>query len=331
MSAAIAPNADLSGLGSRGARAVFLSVWLFVVAYATVGWGQIEHPLGGLATLIVLGVSALTISAPVVEAVFPARAALATACAPVLAIIAFTWSVADALPAGRLWLLQVGGLFASLLPVRGRVVLGIASVGAQAVALAVVGALHGDIPRTLAQVVIPAAGVGVAIFWRAMLRRSVYLHDQAEALTRLNQIELEARRQAATLALTRLRAIEAMTDHILTEIIDLEGEISQETRTLAARQGWAVRDVLRAPGLATTAVSDAVAQARDRGVQVRLLDDDPLARPVPDVLLDRVIDLLAPVTSGTVTVRITPPGRTSVITVVIDDGETSSRVDLPET
>ena len=321
MSAALAPNADLSGLGSRGARAVFLSVWLFVVAYATVGWGQIEHPLGGLATLIVLGVSALTISAPVVEAVFPARAALATACAPVLAIIAFTWSVAEALPAGR----------ASLLPVRGRVVLGIASVGAQAVALAVVGALHGDIPRTLAQVVIPAAGVGVAIFWRAMLRRSVYLHDQAEALTRLNQIELEARRQAATLALTRLRAIEAMTDHILTEIIDLEGEISQETRTLAARQGWAVRDVLRAPGLATTAVSDAVAQARDRGVQVRLLDDDPLARPVPDVLLDRVIDLLAPVTSGTVTVRITPPGRTSVITVVIDDGETSSRVDLPET
>lgn len=137
--ARLSPHTDLSGLGSRGARAVFLTVWLFIVMYAVVGEVDIAHPPALIAALAFLGASALTTSAPAVDSVFPLGAALATALAPVLAIAAFAWSVAGVLPQGRLWLLQVGGLFASLLPVRGRVLLGWLSLGAQAGALAIVG------------------------------------------------------------------------------------------------------------------------------------------------------------------------------------------------
>lgn len=323
-------RADLSGLGSRGARAVFLAVWAFILMYAVVGQSHITHPPALIAALVILGISALTTSAPAVESVFPIGAAIVTALAPVFAIAAFAWSVAGNLPQGRLWLLQVGGLFASLLPVRGRVTLGWLSLGAQAGALAVVGVISGDVARTLAQLVIPTAGVCVALFWRAMLRRSVYLHDQAVALTERTRLEQQARLEAATVALARLRTIQAMTDEILTEIIESEGDLSTSAQKRAARQGWAVRDVLRAPGLATPVVSDAVAKARDRGVQVRLLDDDALAIPLDASLEARVVEILQSLTAGTVTVRITPAGRPSVVTVVVDDGDASYRLDLPE-
>ena len=328
--ARLSPHTDLSGLGSRGARAVFLTVWLFIVMYAVVGEVDIAHPPALIAALAFLGASALTTSAPAVDSVFPLGAALATALAPVLAIAAFAWSVAGVLPQGRLWLLQVGGLFASLLPVRGRVLLGWLSLGAQAGALAIVGAMHYDVGRTLAQLVVPAAGVCIALYWRAMLRRSVYFHDRAVALTERTRLEHQARLEAATVALSRLTSIHAMTDGILAEIIESQGNIAAGTRERGARQGWAVRDVLRAPGLDIPEVSDAVARARDRGVQVRLLDDDPLTTPIHASLVARVVEILEAVATGTVTVRIVPPGRPCLITVVVDDGETSSRIELPE-
>lgn len=330
MNTSLSPQSDLSGLGSRGARAVFLAVWVFILMYAALGLSATVHPVALLACLAVLGASALTISAPAVDSRFPLRSAIATACAPVLAIAAFAVSVEGNLPDGRLWLLQVGGLYASLLPVRGRVTLGWLSLAAQATVLIVVGSIHGDVIRTLAQLAIPLAGIGVAIYWRAMLRRSVYLHDQAEALTERTRLERQARHESATVALDRLTTIHAMTDQILEEIIEREGHLSDQARDLAARRGWAVRDALRAPGLAVPEVSDAVAKVRDRGVQVRLLDDDPLANPVPLALLARVVEILEPLESGTVTVRITPPGRSAVITVVVDDGDSSYRLDLPE-
>ena len=44
----------------------------------------------------------------------------------------------------------------------------------------------------------------------------------------------------------------------------------------------------------------------------------------------RVVEILEAVATGTVTVRIVPPGRPCLVTVVVDDGETSSRIELPE-
>ncbi|MDI9918652.1 hypothetical protein [Rhodococcus sp. IEGM 1379] len=82
-----------------------------------------------------------------------------------------------------------------------------------------------------------------------------------------------------------------------------------------------LRDSLRAPGLQKTSVVDAVHAARSRGVEVVMLDDHGMDDADPEVrecLHRAVVDELATITSGTVTIRILPPRRTAMATMLID-------------
>ena len=80
-----------------------------------------------------------------------------------------------------------------------------------------------------------------------------------------------------------------------------------------------LRDLHRAPGLAVEPVSTAADNARGRGVEVILLDDGALT-DTPDEVRDRVLttitEYLDRCATGTVTVRILPPRRALLATVV---------------
>lgn len=80
-----------------------------------------------------------------------------------------------------------------------------------------------------------------------------------------------------------------------------------------------LRDTLRAPILAVPQIGAAARAARARGVEVVLLDDHALDT-APGEVQDRVItaaaDTLTKAHSGTLTIRILPPGRNVLATIL---------------
>lgn len=93
-----------------------------------------------------------------------------------------------------------------------------------------------------------------------------------------------------------------------------------ENERLAARLVEArLRDSLRAPALDTPPIADAARHARSRGVDVVLLDDHGLDTAPPvvcDEIFRAVTDALARADTGTLTIRILPPHRDALVTVL---------------
>ena len=80
-----------------------------------------------------------------------------------------------------------------------------------------------------------------------------------------------------------------------------------------------IRDALRAPGLTGPELDVPVALARVRGVEVVLLDDGALDGDDPDLaagLRRRVSRTVAATDTGRLTIRIGPPGREEVATIL---------------
>lgn len=83
-----------------------------------------------------------------------------------------------------------------------------------------------------------------------------------------------------------------------------------------------LRDSVRAPALSDRSVITAASGARARRVEVTLLDDGAMnAAPVQarEQFLDRVAEVLARADEGAVTVRVLPPGRAAMATVLCSD------------
>jgi hypothetical protein len=92
-----------------------------------------------------------------------------------------------------------------------------------------------------------------------------------------------------------------------------------------------LHDRIRARALARESLLDGAARARERGVQVVLLDDGALAGAVDEVV-ERVADTveaeLEAVRAGTVTARVQPPGRNALCTIVSGDDKGIRRVEV---
>lgn len=117
---------------------------------------------------------------------------------------------------------------------------------------------------------------------------------------------------------TRLAQLEELTRPLLERLADgrpLTDDERLEARLLEAH----LRDTLRAPTLATPAISTAAGQTRSRGVEVVVLDDhglDDAPASVRDRLLGHVIDALTEAETGTLTIRVLPPGRDALLTIL---------------
>ena len=116
----------------------------------------------------------------------------------------------------------------------------------------------------------------------------------------------------------------------------MERIASGDTLSLAERNQCALleahlRDRLRAPILSTLDLDDAAYHARTRGVEVVFLDDSGPTGPDP-----AVVDTVHAVASralneadeGTVCVRMWPPGRPVVASVLTTDSNGSERAEI---
>ena len=118
----------------------------------------------------------------------------------------------------------------------------------------------------------------------------------------------------------RAALIRTIVDPVLDELATTD-EPSPELRKRSAHAEASIRDLLRATALVAEPLTSAVGEARRRGVRVVLLDDSDSEHDV--AVVERVVAAAAEAISarsaGTVTVRLLPPGRAELATVVGTD------------
>lgn len=117
----------------------------------------------------------------------------------------------------------------------------------------------------------------------------------------------------------------------LLERLSVDAPIPDGDRLEAGLLEAHLRDTLRAPALATPSITTATAEVRARGVEVVMLDDQGLDGVDDDVrerLEQSVLESLNAAESGTLTIRLLPPGRAALLTVVHNTGGEVSRLEF---
>ncbi len=120
----------------------------------------------------------------------------------------------------------------------------------------------------------------------------------------------------------------------LLERVSSPAPLTREERDLCGNLAQELRDHLRAIGLVHPLVDPASAAARDRGVEVIMLDDDGMNN-IDETIRHEVLRAIAgelnSTKNGRIAVRIVPPGRSKLATVVAYTNSTVRRVELDVT
>ncbi len=154
----------------------------------------------------------------------------------------------------------------------------------------------------------------------ALIQRSVDAAAAAgavEAARRIQEQRAEELADVAVPVLTRIAAGSQLTDDMRRELVRVEAQL---------------RDSVRGRSLALPAIVDAANRARERGVDVTLLDDRGAEGPSEahmEEIVRAVERALDAANSGSVTVRLLPPGRDESLTIVTQAGDATQRVALP--
>ncbi|MEP9395598.1 ATP-binding protein [Gordonia sp. VNK1] len=132
----------------------------------------------------------------------------------------------------------------------------------------------------------------------------------------------------------QLTPVTALARPLLLRLADGD-RVDHATRTQCRLTEARLRDLLRARGLCTPDVDEAVVDARRRGVAVTLLDDRGLDgndtdRPPPldDATRRVIVDALDTARAGTVRIRTLPPARSMAVTVVTEDDDRCEWIDI---
>lgn len=128
----------------------------------------------------------------------------------------------------------------------------------------------------------------------------------------------------------QLRRLDVLVRPVLALIADAH-ELDDRSRREAILVEATLRDSIRARALDVPSVVLAARAARGRGVTVQLLDDGGLAQVDDSVaarIHEAVVAQLNSATSGSVTVRIHPPGRSVLTTVVVARNEDVERFEF---
>ncbi len=116
----------------------------------------------------------------------------------------------------------------------------------------------------------------------------------------------------------QLRRLDNLARPLL-EHLAADDDITDEQQLVCTLLEAHLRDILRAPILDTADVADAARSARARGVDVVLLDDhgmDQTAIPIRDRIVAAVLEALTRATDGQLTVRVLPPQRDTLLTIL---------------
>lgn len=249
------------------------------------------------------------------------RGALVLGLSAVGAILMFTYLPPDSAAPFAHWHLGAITLILVVLGIRGQI--GWAWLGYLALAALAVGWAMATGQSPLAAVNLISRHAGTLLAGTLFV---VGLHRTERALWVLTANDIaRASRDATTVAaiderkaeLTRVNALARPTLNRLAEPRPLTD--AERAQCLLIEAG--LRDAIRGRALFLEPVITAVANARQRGVEVTVLDDSGETPPdALPALADTVANVLDAVDAGRVTVRVLPAGRPIIATVVVDSG-----------
>lgn len=131
----------------------------------------------------------------------------------------------------------------------------------------------------------------------------------------------------------RLAQLDAVATPLLRRLVRPE-PLTDDDRAHFARAESEVRDSIRARSLSVEPVLSAVRRARERGVDIVLLDDSDPSRLHPgdlEAAVERVAAAIESTASGRVVARLLPPGRLDVATILVEEAQQSRRESVAAT
>jgi len=154
-------------------------------------------------------------------------------------------------------------------------------------------------------------------------RREMRAQAELEAV----RLKIAAEEEAEHGYRAEMDRIAQMAEPVLARIAAGETVDEGSRREIRAAEGQ-VRDYIRAPGLCHPALVGAVAAARRRGVRVLLLGGADRGAVLPEPVAMRLCELVDRVETGSVTIRMAPPGRSEAYTVLVESEFRVRRVAL---
>ncbi|MGF6886463.1 hypothetical protein ABIA39_004763 [Nocardia sp. GAS34] len=320
---------DLLGLRGGVAWLFLLVLELTIVLYMLGNLGA-ASPVRALSALVVMAVAgALVLMAPTDPLPLPVTAIVAGG-GPVATVL--TATTLNSAPARHLvWTTFASSYVVAVLVLRRRIGAAWLSVAASAAVLVAAAAVYGVPADTVVSASIVPVGTVTAI--------SVFSVIMRPTQRSLRMLREEAERRAAAAAtmaaadgerIRQLGRLDRVARPILERIADgavLTGAEREQCRLLEAE----LRDGLRAPQLVTEELSSAARGARARGVEVVLLDDGGFADAPPGVrrcVIDSAATELDAANAGSVTVRVLPPGRRVLATVLAHAPDYDRRTEI---
>lgn len=321
-------DVDVSSLlmlqGSH-ARAILV---LFVVAQALlafVGVGDARHFGLTLVAFVPFAIASIWVVHPATDPlprVWTAGVLLLSAVTVVVQTLqlgSFSW------PLSATWHLGAVTTVLFMLILRGRVVMGWVGYCGMAAATIAWCAVVG---------LGAAAGVDVVVRHAATLivGTAIYLglRGTARRISAINRVSLAEAAAAATAhaaqdeRFAQLAHLDAMARPMLERVAQGEALSEAEKHSCLLIEA-SLRDVVRGHGLAFPHVLEAARAARERGVEVTLLDDSDVSWG-PASVGDLLANELRALESGSLTARLQPQGRDEVASIVIAPRDAPARL-----
>ena len=327
---------DVSRLLSTG-RPEAWGVWgLFAAANATFALSTLDHvksPWPSIVALLVVNLAAVLLVLPAADP-FPLDWTIGVVAAAMASTALIDWQLLDHEGASReTWHYLANTWMLFFLTLRGRVgfawfgflsMMGIHLLWAVTTDHSIVGALvnfDSDIGLLVVASLFTAALHRTSRQINALNRRSVEL--AAAAAT--NEVEKEIRE-------ARLDELADMATPLLKRVAEAS-HTSHSDRVDYLLAEASLRDSVRARSLHLPEIVQATVEARKRGIDVTLLDDRGGGLPTElamKLLAARIAEALRNLDSGSLTIRLSPPGRRIAASIVVEHSGKTRRIDLDE-
>ena len=232
---------------------------------------------------------------------------------------------ADGWPMYEAWTLGSGSTLCCAMLMRERPRTAWAGIGALYLTT-LAWVITGDQPFVLSVTMLVGHAITVSLWWLAATWSAHVTHSIATELDRHARALARSRLQEETTREMegRLASVDSRARPLL-EQIAREGTPTPELRLRARLLEAELRDEIRAASFTGTPVVTEARSARERGVDVVLLDDTGGVGLPPerrDAVLSTICAALARTTGDTATIRLRPPGRDTLATIVTDAGTT---------
>ncbi|NYI40095.1 hypothetical protein [Demequina lutea] len=323
---------QLLGLTSPAARVV---MWLFVFSnflYAFATIDEVKHPEPVLLAVLIVNSAVILLVREHADP-FPMLWTIAVLAAVALSTVLVAFQLPDVGPPGRAsWHLGSNAWMLFFLAMRRRP--GAAWVGYGIMAtITVTWSLSAG--RGVVDAVFlldtHAAILFVATLFALNLRRTARGINEFDRRAVSSAIEAAEGATSAQIRKRRVVELRASAAHLLEALVNDGPPIDSHTRTRYATAEALLRDGVRGRSLMSPRIAAAATAARERGVEVTLLDDRGQGLATGDAMVrlsEIVVEQLDALSGGSVTVRLAPKGRRIAVSIVASDGAVHPRIEL---